>query len=893
MKRAILAAWLLATPPLFAVETTIIKDGKPVDAVTRGAKWASRDDALTCSGTGNYLYSRLEAGAGELRVSAVLSIANLEGSAASLVLGSSHFGFSGGTGKPFVEGPLFRGRTRMLGDGKPFIREGMPFALEIMRSGQMLKLIVNGTTVHTEDIGTQPIGAIGFRPWRSTMSIEQFMAAGDLSDPPPSPLAPEGYAVPLIDISGETKRHVIIAAGTEQVYQGHPTTLLMPDGKTIYAVWCINHGGSAGPMARSDDGGRTWVRMDEQLPPGFRTHQNCPSIYRMVDPAGQERLWVFSAALGRRGGPGMPSIMSEDGGETWKEKAPLGFPCVMTFSSVTRLKDGRYVGLYHKGPDGKDRSPLGVLQTITADGGLTWSEPRVVASVKGKNPCEPFVLRSPDGDELCCLMRENTHKGRSLMMFSRDEGKTWSKPVDTSWGLTGDRHMGVQAKDGRWVIAFRDMAPASPTAGHFVTWVGTYDDIRNGREGQYRVKLLHSYAGRDCGYPGMELLPDGTVVATTYVKYWADKRKHSVMSTRFKVAEIDAKAASRPTEQVLFESGKGGYHTYRIPAIVKTTKGTLLAFCEGRKRSRSDTGDIDTLLRRSTDGGKTWSPQQVVWDDAGNCCGNPAPVVDSETGKVWLLSTWNRGDDHEGAIKSQKSKDTRRVFVTSSGDDGLTWDQPREITKTTKKPDWTWYATGPCHGIQLGKGTRKGRLVIPCDHIEAATGHYYSHAIYSDDHGKTWELGESTPQHQVNECTVAELSDGRLMLNMRNYDRSKKARQVAISEDGGATWKDQRFDPVLIEPICQGSFLTLCPPEDHARQWLLFSNPASTGGRTHMTVRLSLDDGKTWANSKLVYAGGSAYSDLVSISENEAGCLYEKDGYKTIVLARFALDWLQ
>lgn len=334
----------------------------------------------------------------------------------------------------------------------------------------------------------------------------------------------------------------MIAAGTTETYQGHPTTVLMPDGKTIFAVWCINHGGAAGPMARSDDGGVTWTRLDAQLPPGFATHQNCPSIYRLIDPAGKERLWVWSAALGKRSGPGMPSIMSEDGGKTWKEMPPLGFPCVMTFSSIVRLKDGRYLGLYHKGPGGADKAPLEVLQTITADGGFTWSEPRVVAAVEGKNPCEPFVFRSPDGAELCTLLRENTHKGRSLMMFSRDEGATWSTPIDTPWGLTGDRHAGVFTKDGRFVVAFRDQAIGSPTRGHFVAWVGTYDDIKQGKPGQYRIKLLHHHGERpgDCGYPGVELLPDGTIVATTYVKYAPGPEKHSVVATRFKLSETDA-----------------------------------------------------------------------------------------------------------------------------------------------------------------------------------------------------------------------------------------------------------------------------------------------------------------------------------------------------------------
>lgn len=337
----------------------------------------------------------------------------------------------------------------------------------------------------------------------------------------------------------------MVAAGTAQIYQGHPTTVLMANGKTIFCVWSINHGGPAGPMARSDDGGITWTRMDGQLPDGFKAHLNCPSIYRMTDPTGKERLWVFSAARDSRTGPGMPSIMSEDSGKNWKEMPPLGFPCVMTFSSIVRLKDGRYLGLYHKGPGGADKASLEVLQTLTADDGFTWSDPKVVASVEGKNPCEPFVFRSPDGAELCCLMRENTHKGRSLVMFSRDEGQTWTTPVDTPWGLTGDRHAGGFTQDGRLVIAFRDQALNSPTKGHFVAWVGSYEDIKRSRPGQYRVKLLHSYAGGDCGYPGVEFLPDGTIVATTYVKYAPGELKHSVVSVRFKIATTDAMANLR------------------------------------------------------------------------------------------------------------------------------------------------------------------------------------------------------------------------------------------------------------------------------------------------------------------------------------------------------------
>ena len=356
---------------------------------------------------------------------------------------------------------------------------------------------------------------------------------------------------PWVDLSGDKTKDVIVAEGRPDLYQGHPTTALLPDGRII-AVWCTPHGGWCGPAAESCDGGRTWTRIDDRFPEAFRRHVNCPSIYRLVGPDGKARLWVWSQVKmrpdakhhrdHRERGEAMPSVMSEDEGKTWKEMPALGdaFRCVMAFSSVVRLKDGSYLGLFHRGPGGHDRVPLEVLQSVTKDGGFTWSEPQVVCAIDGKNPCEPYVFRSPDGGELCCLIRENTHTGCSLMMFSRDEGKTWSAAEDAPWALTGDRHQGVQLPDGRLVIVFRDMAPQSPTRGHFVAWVGPYAAIKSKEtKGTYRVKLLHSYAGGDCGYPGIHLLPDGTVVATTYIKYWDDARKQSVVCTRFRVDETD------------------------------------------------------------------------------------------------------------------------------------------------------------------------------------------------------------------------------------------------------------------------------------------------------------------------------------------------------------------
>lgn len=344
------------------------------------------------------------------------------------------------------------------------------------------------------------------------------------------------------------------------------------------------------------------------------------------------------------------------------------------------------------------------------------------------------------------------------------------------------------------------------------------------------------------------------------------------------------------TKADVFVSGTGGYHTYRIPAVIVTPKGTLLAFCEGRKTGRSDHGDLDLVLRRSTDNGKTWSPMRIVYEEGGDekvTIGNPCPVVDQDTGRVWLPFCRNNDD----------------VLVTFSDDDGKTWAEPREITDTVKRSGWGWYATGPGVGIQLARGKHKGRLVIPCDHGEQIDGKrvMYSHVFYSDDHGQTWTLGGTVDRH-TDECQVVELSDGTLMINMRNYwgrdgkqQAKDKMRAVATSRDGGETWENLRFDQTLIEPICQGSFLRYSTTEDSGPDRLLFSNPASKTTRHRMTVRLSNDEGKTWPVAMLLHEGPSAYSCLTVLPDGSIGCLYEggeNDAYEKIIFARFSLESL-
>lgn len=334
--------------------------------------------------------------------------------------------------------------------------------------------------------------------------------------------------------------------------------------------------------------------------------------------------------------------------------------------------------------------------------------------------------------------------------------------------------------------------------------------------------------------------------------------------------------------QDLWRRGTGRYHTYRIPALVRTGSGVLLAFCEGRLHGAGDAGEIHVVMRRSVDGGRTWSPDTVVAERPGYTRGNPAPVADRDTGTIHLLITENPADKDETAICAGDGD--RRVWHLRSTDDGLTWSEPVELTDSVKKANWTWYATGPCHGVQL----TSGRLVVACDHIvgeryERWNDPYHAHVIYSDDNGDTWRIGGVLAEG-TNESTVAELPDGRVYLNARQrLDRGQRA--YAYSEDAGATFGSTAFHPTLVEPVCQGS--VVAHPDGRL---LLFANPASTR-RERLTVRASADDGASWNAGVVLWPGPAAYSDL-AVAGDTVWCLYECGDdrpYEALRLARFEL----
>lgn len=348
---------------------------------------------------------------------------------------------------------------------------------------------------------------------------------------------PRGYTIPVVDIADWTERQVVVDREPGQ-YLGHPTTLLLEDGRTMLCVHPKGHGGGAIVYKRSTDGGRTW---SERLPTpeSWATSREVPTLHRVVAPDGTKRVVLFSGLYPIR------MAVSEDDGRSWSELEPIGdFGGIVAMASVERMKNGDYLAFFHDDgrflEGGGERGRFVVYQTRSRDGGLTWGPPEAIATHPVAHLCEPGAVRSPDGDTLALLLRENSRRLNSFVIQSEDEGRTWSAPVQLPAALTGDRHTARYAPDGRLFASFRDTTLESATRGDWVGWVGTWEDVVEGREGQYRVRIADNTKGADCAYPGVERLPDGTFVTTTY-GHWTAGEAPYVISVRFTLAELDAR----------------------------------------------------------------------------------------------------------------------------------------------------------------------------------------------------------------------------------------------------------------------------------------------------------------------------------------------------------------
>lgn len=355
----------------------------------------------------------------------------------------------------------------------------------------------------------------------------------------------------------------------------------------------------------------------------------------------------------------------------------------------------------------------------------------------------------------------------------------------------------------------------------------------------------------------------------------------------------------------VFVSGMEGHKSYRIPAIIAAPNGDLLAFCEGRVNDAGDFGDINIVLKRSGDKGKTWSDLQTVVDVNSLQAGNPAPVVDLTdprypAGRIFLF--YNTGNNHEGEVR--KGHGLREVWYKTSVDNGYTWSEPVNITTQVHRPhqpaanpsynfkeDWRSYANTPGHAMQFESGEYKGRIFVAANHSagdpQAGATDYAAHGFYTDDHGSTFHISETVAVPGSNESTAAELSGSKLMMNSRNQQGHIRARIVSVSSDGGATWDTTYYDHRLIDPVNEGSMLTV--DSQNGKNIIAFCNAADTARRDNLTLRISYDDGKTWRKSFVVDKSEdgkgdyTAYSDIVKISKNTIGILYEKNGYKEIV----------
>ena len=340
----------------------------------------------------------------------------------------------------------------------------------------------------------------------------------------------------------------------------------------------------------------------------------------------------------------------------------------------------------------------------------------------------------------------------------------------------------------------------------------------------------------------------------------------------------------------LFARGDGGCFGFRIPTIMALPSGNTLVFCEARRASLSDSGRIDIVMRRC--GGRGFSDMQVVVSGGGNTVGNPCPIYDAQTGRLFLIYNANDAARPEGMIL--RGEGPRTVSVVYSDDEGETWSAPRDITAAVKPDDWTWYAVGPCHGVQL----KSGRLMVGANHAvldRAArrSGCYISHVLFSDDHGETWQLGPNL-MDGTNECALTAFEDGGVLVNMRyipfrENEEKPFCRAQAYSADSGLTFSRTALRPDLPDPVCQGSLLTVRTPRGEEP---LLSNAAARE-RANLTIRRSADRGGTWRTERVIEKGPAAYSDMAQLTDGRIAVLFEtgeKDPYERIDLEIFELS---
>ncbi|MDF1862529.1 MAG: sialidase family protein [Verrucomicrobiales bacterium] len=715
-----------------------------------------------------------------------------------------------------------------------------------------------------------------------TLALVSLLAASSFSQ---DKEVPEGPLAPFLN---ET------ALSIETIFEGErfPNIVVTTKG-TVLATW----GNSQIRARRSEDGGKSWGEEIVIAKPGFQgggttVDETTGDILAFVeDEHPPAPLTVYR---------------SRDDGLTWTPEKPTikpnsrgDLPSMHMNEHGITLRHGKHAGRLIRPTRfyGAGNRPESIWHThytnamFSDDGGKTWqtSEP-----FPENGTGEATIAELSDGRlyyNSRVHWQERPKNTRRREAWSNDGGLTWTdfKVIDIlpdghqhrSYGCMGGLvRLPVAEKD---ILIFSNIDTEKATRERATVWA-SFDGGKS-----WPVKRLvfdgpSAYSSLNAGRPGTP--SEGWI----YLNFESEGNSKVARFNLSWLLEGEATGDGEiPNLQktTVFEAGQDGYKVFRIPAVIKAPNGDLLAFCEARQGG--DASEIDLVLKRSSDGGKTWGPIEVVQENEdfrslfGDkeieiTIGNPAPVVD-------LLDP-----EHPGRIWLPFNLENDRVFVIYSDNSGKSWSPRREITKDVKKEPWGWYATGPVHSIQIQHGPHKGRLVIPCDHRLSDDGEDRgpngAHAVLSDDHGKTWRIGALDETYEdglnANETTVVELDDGSLYFNTRDQNgKAPGTRGEAWSRDGGETFESgspdwQAFRPVegvLDLPVVQGALLRA------GKNLLLFSGPDENGptgkGRSDLRIRYSTDEAKSWKDGPLIHTGPAAYSDMVRISDHQIGVLFE------------------
>lgn len=505
-----------------------VVDGAVQKFVVAADQWRKEDGVLVGTGANPALAVTLHAGEGPFRWRMRLRIDGGDGSAAQIALDNQYVLLEDASKNLMLIGDLFRGKP-VIGHAIDFWQRGEEFDLEVRRAQHDLEFLIDGKVVFACPGAGVTFKTLALIPMTSTVRLRSWSV---------DELSPSSEPPPSVDLASRGDLQVTVDRRDGQ-YIGHPSTVRTADG-AILCAYPLGHGRGPIVLRRSADGGATW---SEPLPTpaSWATSLETPTLHRLSDPTkgGAPRYVLFSGLHPAR------IASSDDGGATWTELAPIGaWGGIVTMSSVIETRDGKAIAFFHDDgrflkPNGRGTGVSTVYATESRDGGRTWSEPRSILSREREFLCEPGVARSPDGKRLAMLLRENTRTRNSFISFSDDEGATWSQPRELPTWLTGDRHVIVRLKDGRYFVSMRDMARTSTTYGDWVAWVGTWDDLERGDRGEVRLRLMDNHDGTDCGYAGVETLPDGSVVAVSY-GHWTEGAEPYVVALRIPFADITA-----------------------------------------------------------------------------------------------------------------------------------------------------------------------------------------------------------------------------------------------------------------------------------------------------------------------------------------------------------------